>query len=266
VGSDAFIGQGKPIGCHAVPKVGGSLRAARIRQDCRSQLVSASPDRIQGVDPLCRSFIGRANYNSNRYSDNNVESLSRKVGGANLFQHLLIAPRNLIGWYRAVKVLWSANFPSSPGLTRDLLIAPRYRRAYEFKSSAYGFNKFTYGFKSFTYGFNSFTYGLKSFTYGFINKTYGFEGFTYVFKAFTYGFKLFTYVFTKFTYGFVIFTYGFMTKPEAFLTNIHKSALNARAKLTNVCKNTLFMQDIRIIPEISAYLYKYINFYSLYTH
>jgi hypothetical protein len=138
--------------------------------------------------------------------------------------------------------------------------------ACDFNTFTCGFKGFTYGFTTFTYGFNSFTYGLKSFTYGFINKTYGFEGFTYVFKAFTYGFKLFTYVFRVFTYGFDTFTYGFMTKPEAFLTNIHKSGLNARAKLTNVCKNTLFMQDIRIIPEISAYLYKYIKFYSLYTH
>jgi hypothetical protein len=50
----------------------------RVRESitCHAELVSASPDRKRVVDPLRRSFIGRAKYN-NKHTYNVVEILNR---------------------------------------------------------------------------------------------------------------------------------------------------------------------------------------------
>jgi hypothetical protein len=138
---------------------------------------------------------------------------------------------------------------STLGMTKDT--------SYEFNRNTYEFNKFTYEFITKAYEFNTPTYEFNTFTYEFKGKTYDFNKKTYEFGKKTYEFI------TK-AYEFIAAAYEFNTNSEVFLTNICKSATNSYAKLTNVCKKTPFMQNIRIITQINAYLYKYANFYSLY--
>jgi hypothetical protein len=233
VGSDAFIGQGKVIVCHA-------------------ELVSASPDRIQGVDPLCRSFIGRANYNSNRHSDNNVEILSRKVGGAKRVQDDMGCAypyaTTIAGGVFSVRarasyvVNWLHEF---------------IRRTCEFINCACELNRNTYELDRGACEFIKRTYELDTNTYEFILKAYELDGIAYEFTKKTYEF-------TKITYEFSSSAYEFMTNSYAFLTNFHKSILNARAKLINFKENGYFMQFIRIITETGAYLYNRVNFHTIY--